>query len=68
MASPSTVITMGYGNGTLAGSPSLVVTLGYGAGAINVGSPDLTFTSRPRGIVFTAKPRGTVFTPKVTGR
>jgi hypothetical protein len=33
MASPSTVITMGYGNGTLSGSPSLIVTLGYGIGA-----------------------------------
>jgi hypothetical protein len=31
MASPSTVITLGYGNGTLTGSPSLVITLGYGS-------------------------------------
>lgn len=32
MASPSTVITLGYGNGTLTGSPALVLTLGYGIG------------------------------------
>ena len=30
--SPSSVLTLGFGNGTFAGSPSLVVTLGYGVG------------------------------------
>lgn len=34
MASPSSIITLGYGNGTFAGSPSLIVTAGYGVGAL----------------------------------
>ena len=36
MASPSSVITMGFGNGTFNGSPSLIVTLGYGIGEAGV--------------------------------
>lgn len=49
MASPSTVITMGYGNGTLAGTPSLVLTLGYGIGAAIISQPTVCFDlpSRP---------------------
>lgn len=34
MASPSTVLTLGYGNGNLTGSPSLVLTLGYGSSVV----------------------------------
>jgi hypothetical protein len=30
--SPSSIITLGLGNGTFNGSPSLVVTLGFGVG------------------------------------
>jgi len=38
-ASVSSVTTMGYGNGTFAGSIALVVTLGYGVGAAVVVQP-----------------------------
>lgn len=37
MASASTVITLGLGNGTLAGSPALLLTLGFGAGNVVTG-------------------------------
>ena len=30
--SPSSIVMLGFGNGTFAGSPSLVVTLGFGTG------------------------------------
>ena len=39
-ASVSSVTTMGYGNGTFAGSIALVVTLGYGIGAAAVIQPN----------------------------
>ena len=40
--SPSSIVMLGFGNGTFAGSPSLIVTMGFGIGAAPAvtGTPD----------------------------
>lgn len=58
MASPSTVITMGFGNGTLTGSPSLIITLGYGSGAAVIATPSLC-VDMPRRTTVIDMPRRT---------
>ncbi len=71
MASPSTVLTRGYGSW---GSVNEVVTLGYGVGAaaevhpggtFTVEEPGITFTNRiDPGKTFTATDPGTQFTKR----
>lgn len=43
--SPSSIIMLGLGNGTFAGSPSLMITMGYGIGEAASVSYETVYTT-----------------------
>lgn len=60
MASPGTVITLGFGNGTLIGSAALILTLGYGLGDVEAQEPvpGIQFTHHDDRLDFVSVRRG----------
>lgn len=66
--SPSSIIMLGFSNGTFSGSPSLMVTMGYGiADEIPDPIPSVTITGRRTTAIIPGKRTTATITGKRTG-